>query len=80
MCLGIPGRVVALVEGYGNQLAGGCRGRIAAGQRRPARRGKCGTRRLGADPHGFALERINEETAAQARQGPELMGRGVDQQ
>ena len=80
MCLGIPGRVVAMVEGYGDQLAlvdveGVSRrvniGLLDAGIVRP---GDCVLIHM-----GFALERVDEEKATQARLGLELMGRGVDQ-
>jgi hydrogenase expression/formation protein HypC len=81
MCLGIPGRVVAMVEGYSDQLAlveveGVARrvniGLLDAGS---VRLGDCVLIHM-----GFALERVDEEKATQARLGLELMGRGVDQQ
>lgn len=81
MCLGIPGRVVAMVEGYGDQLAlveveGVSRriniGLLDAGSVQP---GDCVLIHM-----GFALERVDEKKAMQARWGLELMGRGVDQQ
>ncbi|MGI8459658.1 MAG: HypC/HybG/HupF family hydrogenase formation chaperone [Propionibacteriaceae bacterium] len=78
MCLGIPGRVVEVVEGYGGQLAlvdvQGARRRINLGLLDPA-----------AAPvaagdwvlihMGFALEMIGEDAAREALAGLELMGR-----
>lgn len=80
MCLGIPGQVVEMVEGYGDQLAlvdvEGARRRINIGM-------------LDGDPlapgdwvlihMGFALERVDERAAAQAREGLQLLGRRVDE-
>ncbi|GAA3745777.1 carbamoyltransferase HypF [Streptomyces tremellae] len=78
MCLGIPGRVVELVDGYAGQLAlvdvEGARRRVNVGM-------------LDAQPApgdwvllhmGFAVELIDEDRAAQALSGLELMGRGRD--
>jgi hydrogenase expression/formation protein HypC len=79
MCLGIPGQVVEMVEGYGDQLvlvdvAGG-RSRVNLG--------------MLEDPEvspgdwllihmGFAIERIDEEAADRAMAGLEMMGRSRD--
>ena len=76
MCLGIPGRVVALVDGYGDQVAlvdvEGAERRINIGM-------------LDAAPRpgewvlihmGFALEVVSEEDAARALAGLEMLGRG----
>ena len=65
MCLGIPGRVVEIVDGYaGPARAGRRRGRRAPGQRRHAR----GRRRARGDwvliHMGFAVEVIDEAGAA----------------
>jgi hydrogenase expression/formation protein HypC len=79
MCLGIPGQVVELVEGYDGQLAvvdvQGARRRINVGM-------------LEDDPPspgdwvlihmGFALERVDESEAHEALAGLELMGRPRD--
>jgi len=81
MCLGIPGRVVAMVEGYGDQLArvevGGVVRRVNIGllDAGSVRAADCVLIHM-----GFALERVDEERANQAHLGLELMGRGVDQQ
>lgn len=77
MCLGIPGRVVEIVEGYADQLAlvdvEGARRRINVGM-------------LDAPPAagdwvllhmGFAMEIINETKAAEALSGLEMMGSGA---
>lgn len=79
MCLGIPGRVVAMVEGYGDQLAlvdvEGASRKVNIGLLDPAM----------VEPGdwvlihmGFAVERVDEEKAAETRLGLELLGRGVD--
>jgi hydrogenase expression/formation protein HypC len=79
MCLGIPGQVVELVEGYDGQLAvvdvQGARRRINIGM-------------LEDDlpspgdwvliHMGFALERVDETEAHEALAGLELMGRPRD--
>ncbi|MEV8414316.1 carbamoyltransferase HypF [Streptomyces niveus] len=77
MCLGIPGRVVEIVEGYADQLAlvdvEGARRRINVGM-------------LDAPPAagdwvllhmGFAMEIIDETKAAEALSGLEMMGSGA---
>ncbi|MFE3247845.1 carbamoyltransferase HypF [Streptomyces sp. NPDC059209] len=77
MCLGIPGRVVEIVEGYADQLAlvdvEGARRRINIGM-------------LDAPPAagdwvllhmGFAMEIIDEAKAAEALSGLEMMGSGA---
>ncbi|MFG1810376.1 carbamoyltransferase HypF [Streptomyces sp. NPDC049040] len=76
MCLGIPGRVVGIVEGHAGQLAlvdvEGAQRRINIGM-------------LDAPPDsgdwvllhmGFALEVIDRAAAAEAMSGLEMMGRG----
>lgn len=80
MCLGIPGRVVEIVEGYAGQLAlvdvEGARRRINIGM-------------LDAPPAvgdrvllhmGFAMEVIDEAKAAAALSGLEMMGSGARQE
>ena len=74
MCLGIPGRVVEIVDGFGDQLAlvdvQGARRRVNIGL-------------LDARPEpgswvlihmGFALEVVDAEQAAAAMSGLELLG------
>ena len=54
MCLGIPGQVVEMVDGYGDQLAlVDVDGRPAPGQHRHARRRPPDAGPVGADPHGL---------------------------
>ncbi len=80
MCLGIPGQVVEMVEGYGDQLAlvdvAGGRSRVNLG--------------MLEDPNvspgdwllihmGFAIERIDEAAADQAMAGLEMMGRSAEE-
>ncbi|WP_328320234.1 carbamoyltransferase HypF [Streptomyces sp. NBC_00388] len=76
MCLGIPGRVVELVDGYAGQLAlvdvEGARRRINVGM--------LDTPPAGGDwvllHMGFALEVIDAAKAGEALSGLEMMGRG----
>jgi hydrogenase assembly chaperone HypC/HupF len=78
MCLGIPGRVIELVPGFGDQLAlvdvSGARRRVNIGM-------------LDAPPGpgdwvlihvGFAVSVVDEAEAARALSGLELMGRPGD--
>lgn len=79
MCLGIPGRVVAAVEGYGDQLmlvdVAGRQDKVNIGM-------LDGPTPAAGDwvliHMGFAVERIDEARAAMAMEGLELMGRGRD--
>lgn len=75
MCLGIPGRIVEIVDGYEDQLAlvdvRGVQRRINIGMldEKPS-----------ADEWilihmGFAMERVSAEQAAEALSGLEMMGR-----
>ena len=78
MCLGIPGQVVELVDGYGGELAlvdvQGARRRINLGMLdQDASRPEPGDWVL--IHMGFALERITADEAADALAGLELMGR-----
>ncbi len=79
MCLGIPGQVVELLEGYGNQLAlvdvAGVRRKINIGllDEGPLEPGTWVLIHM-----GFALERVDSEGAEQALGGLELMGRPRD--
>jgi hydrogenase expression/formation protein HypC len=82
MCLGIPGQVIELLEGYGGQLAlvdvSGATRKINIGM-------------LDLDEQdlapgdwvlihmGFAVERIDAAGAEEALQGLELMGRPRDE-
>jgi hydrogenase expression/formation protein HypC len=79
MCLGIPGQVVELVEGYDGQLAvvdvQGARRRINVGmlEDEPPSPGDWVLIHM-----GFALERVDETEAHEALAGLELMGRPRD--
>ena len=79
MCLGIPGRVVAMVDGYGGQLAlvdvEGVSRRVNIGL---LDEGSVGPGDWVLIHMGFVLERVDEAKAAQAREGLELIGRGAD--
>jgi hydrogenase expression/formation protein HypC len=80
MCLGIPGRVVAMVEGYGDQLAlvdvEGAQRRVNIGL---LDEGTVAAGDWVLIHMGFAVERVDEDKAARSRQGLELMGRGADE-
>ncbi|WP_227982318.1 HypC/HybG/HupF family hydrogenase formation chaperone [Nocardia spumae] len=77
MCLGIPGRVVEILDGYGGQLALV----DVAGEKRKVNIGL-----LEEDPvqsgdwviihMGLAVERTDEAGATQAMAGLRLLGRG----
>jgi hydrogenase expression/formation protein HypC len=78
MCLGIPGRVVRMVDGYAGQLAlvdvQGAERRVNLGMLDPDEQ------RLASGDWvlihmGFALERIDEAAAREALAGLELIGR-----
>lgn len=80
MCLGIPGQVVELVEGYDGQLAlvdvQGARRRVNIGmmEEEPPSPGEWVLIHM-----GFALERVDEAAAQEALVGLELMGRPRDE-
>lgn len=79
MCLGIPGQVVEMVEGYGDQLAMvdvmGAARKINIGMLddAPVTPGDWVMIHM-----GFALERIDADGAAEAISGLEMMGSGTD--
>jgi hydrogenase expression/formation protein HypC len=76
MCLGIPGRVVEMVAGYGGQVAlvdvEGARRKVNIGmlEGEPPGPGQWVLIHM-----GFAVERVTEEAAEEAMRGLELMGR-----
>jgi hydrogenase expression/formation protein HypC len=78
MCLGIPGQVIEMVEGYGGQLAlvdvQGARRKINIGMleldQQVLTRGDWVLIHM-----GFAVERVDAAGAEEALQGLELMGR-----
>ena len=81
MCLGIPGQVIEMVEGYGGQLAlvdvQGARRKINIGMleldQQVLNRGDWVLIHM-----GFAVERVDAAGAEEALQGLELMGRSRD--
>ncbi|MGZ4538470.1 MAG: HypC/HybG/HupF family hydrogenase formation chaperone [Blastococcus sp.] len=78
MCLGIPGRVVEMVEGFGDQLAlvevEGVARRVNVGLLdEPPPPGQWVMIHM-----GFAVELTDAEGAAEALAGLELMGRARD--
>lgn len=80
MCLGIPGRVVELVDGYDGQLAmvdvQGATRRINLGMLDPDQPAQPGAWVL--IHMGFAIECIDEAAAAKALDGLRLIGSGPD--
>jgi hydrogenase expression/formation protein HypC len=79
MCLGIPGRVVRILEGNAGQLALV----DVLGARRPINLGMLEDPALGPGDWilihmGFALERIDEAGAAKALSGLQMMGSGAE--
>ncbi len=80
MCLGIPGRVIELLAGYGDQLAlvdvAGVRRKINIGllDEGPLEAGSWVIIHM-----GFALERVDAAGAEQAMGGLKLMGSGPDE-
>jgi hydrogenase expression/formation protein HypC len=79
MCLGIPGRVVSILEGNAGMLALV----DVLGAERPVNLGMLED--IAVEPGewvlihmGFALERIDEAKAVEAMSGLEMMGRGRD--
>jgi hydrogenase expression/formation protein HypC len=79
MCLGIPGRVVEVLEGNAGMLALV----DVLGAERPINLGMLED--MAVEPGqwvlihmGFALERIDEAEADEAMSGLEMMGRGRD--
>lgn len=80
MCLGIPGRVVSLVEGYGGQLAMV----DVAGQHRRVNIGMLPEETFAAGDWviihmGFVVEKTDEQGAEAALAGLRLMGSGLDE-
>jgi hydrogenase assembly chaperone HypC/HupF len=79
MCLGIPGRVVAMVPGYGDQLAlvevEGATRKVNIGLlEEPPAPGQWVLLHM-----GFAVETTDAEGAEQAMTGLETMGRSRDE-
>ncbi|MDV2478420.1 HypC/HybG/HupF family hydrogenase formation chaperone [Rhodococcus zopfii] len=79
MCLGIPGRVIRLLAGYGGQLALV----DVVGESRRINIGLLDDGTLAPGDWvvihmGFAVERVDEAGAERALAGLELMGRGLD--
>lgn len=77
MCLGIPGQVVGMLEGYGDQLALV----DVAGQQRKVNVGMLPDETFAPGDWviihmGFVVEKTDEAGAAAAMSGLELMGRG----
>ena len=81
MCLGIPGQVIEMVEGYGGQLAlvdvQGARRKINIGMLELDQQDLT-TGDWVLIHMGFAVERVDAAGAEQALQGLELMGRSRD--
>ncbi len=77
MCLGIPGQVVRMLPGYGDQLAPRRRrGRASQGQYRHAARRDLLPGDWVIIHMGFAVEKTDHAGAEAAMRGLELLGRG----
>jgi hydrogenase expression/formation protein HypC len=79
MCLGIPGRVVGMLEGYGDQL---CLVNVA-GEDRKVNIGMLPEETFSPGDWviihmGFVVEKTDEAGADEAMAGLELMGRGLE--
>ncbi len=78
MCLGIPGRVVARVDGYGGQLALvdvlGSQRRVNIGMLEDADQAALTPGEWVIIHMGFIVERVDEAAAEKAMVGLELMG------
>lgn len=77
MCLGIPGQVVRMLEGYGGQLALV----DVAGEQRKVNVGMLADETFGPGDWviihmGFVVEKTDAAGAEAAMQGLELLGRG----
>ena len=79
MCLGIPGRIIEVIDGYNGQLAlvdvAGVERKINIGllDDGPVESGTWVLIHM-----GFALERVDQDGADRAMTGLELMGRGPE--
>jgi hydrogenase expression/formation protein HypC len=82
VCLGIPGRVVERVEGYGDQLALvdvlGVQRRVNIGMLDDADQAALAPGDWVIIHVGFVVERVDEAGAEQAMAGLELMGQPRD--
>jgi hydrogenase assembly chaperone HypC/HupF len=83
MCLGIPGRIVSRVEGYGDQLVlvdvvGGQR-RVNIGMLEDSDQAAITVGEWVLIHMGFVIERVDEARAEEAMLGLELMGRPRDE-
>lgn len=81
MCLGIPGRVVSMIEGYGGQLALV----DVAGEARRVNVGMLPDETFSAGDWviihmGFVVEKTDARGAEAAMTGLRLMGSGLDEQ
>ena len=80
MCLGIPGQVIRMLDGYGNQLALV----EVAGEQRKVNVGMLPTETFGPGDWviihmGFVVEKTDEAGADEAMAGLRLMGSGLDE-
>jgi hydrogenase expression/formation protein HypC len=82
MCLGIPGQVIELIDGYGGQLAlvdvSGASRKINIGMLDPDEQDLAPGDWV-LIHMGFAVERIDAAAAEDALQGLELLGRPRDE-
>jgi hydrogenase expression/formation protein HypC len=79
MCLGIPGQVIGMVEGYNNQLVWvdvvGARRKVNLGMLEDADQAAIAPGDWVLLHMGFVVQRIDQAGAEKAMNGLELMGR-----
>jgi hydrogenase expression/formation protein HypC len=82
VCLGIPGQVIEMVEGYGDQLCWvdvvGARRKVNIGMLDDAEQATLSAGDWVLIHMGFIVARIDEAGAERAMSGLELMGRARD--
>jgi hydrogenase expression/formation protein HypC len=82
MCLGIPGQIIEMVEGYGNQLVWvdvvGARRKVNIGMLEDADQAALSPGDWVLIHMGFVVQRVDAAGAEKAMSGLELMGRPRD--
>jgi len=84
MCLGIPGQIIEMVEGYGNQLVWvdivGASRKVNIGMLEDAEQAALSPGDWVLIHMGFVVQRVDQAGAEKAMSGLELMGRPRDPQ
>lgn len=82
MCLGIPGQIIEMVEGYGNQLVWvdivGASRKVNIGMLEDAEQAALSPGDWVLIHMGFVVQRVDQAGAEKAMSGLELMGRPRD--